>query len=145
MVMGKSVMLGLMTFGLLSTPADAQSKACGDIAQGNGVVDIEDLLKLLGAYGSTNAAANIVGSDKIDIEDLLAVLGQYGSKCKRSSGAGKPGLVFEVSWPCFPTVESWYSSTGTLWALRVTPACLPGERRLTTGKASTSPTWARRS
>ena len=36
--------------------------------------------------GSKDAGKNIVGGITIDIEDLLALLGQYGSKCSRGGG-----------------------------------------------------------
>ena len=36
--------------------------------------------------GSKDAGKNIVGGTTIDIEDLLALLGQYGSKCSRGGG-----------------------------------------------------------
>ena len=36
--------------------------------------------------GRTNAKINLQGSTRIDIEDLLTLLGQYGSKCTYLEG-----------------------------------------------------------
>ena len=88
-MMRKMMLTGLMAVGLLVNPVASQK--CADIAGGNGKVDIEDLLSLLGAYGATNAKVNLVGSNKIDIEDLLALLGQYGKSCKSGGGGGGTG------------------------------------------------------
>ena len=51
---------------------------------GNKKIDIEDLLALLGKYGSKGSStgkADTNGDKTVDIEDLLHVLGQYGAKC----------------------------------------------------------------
>jgi hypothetical protein len=40
-----------------------------------------DLLAVLSKFGQTSKAANLAGSTKIDIEDLLVMLGRYGSTC----------------------------------------------------------------
>ena len=89
-------MLKTIAVALLLGSCAAQDKPCADIAEGNGRVDIEDLLGILSAYGSSNAKVNVVGSNKIDIEDLLAVLGQYGEKCSRKSDSAKTGMYFEA-------------------------------------------------
>merc|ERR1712166_1421880 len=47
-----------------------------------GDLDIEDLLVLLGAYGSSKASGDVNKSGKVDIEDLLVLLGSYGKSKK---------------------------------------------------------------
>ena len=87
---------------LLATSASlVTAQKCADVAGNNGKVDIEDLLALLGAYGSSNAKVNLVGSNQIDIEDLLALLGQYGRKCRGAPPPpprppGEQGMYLEV-------------------------------------------------
>jgi len=48
----------------------------------SGKIDIEDLLVLLGAYGSSKASGDVNKSGKVDIEDLLVLLGSYGKSKK---------------------------------------------------------------
>tara|TARA_B100000795_G_scaffold184256_1_gene139827 strand:- start:104 stop:301 length:198 start_codon:yes stop_codon:yes gene_type:complete len=53
-------------------------------------INIEDLLRLLGAYGRTGTQSANINSDtrradinsdnKVNIEDLLSLLGSYGGK-----------------------------------------------------------------
>ena len=49
--MGHMVMMTAMTIGVLLAPATAQK--CTDLAQGDGKVNIEDLLVVLGQFGTT--------------------------------------------------------------------------------------------
>jgi hypothetical protein len=52
-------MLKTIAVALLLGSCAAQDKPCADIAEGNGRVDIEDLLGILSAYGSSNAKVNV--------------------------------------------------------------------------------------
>eukprot|EP01048_Picozoa_sp_COSAG05_P036448 COSAG05_NODE_16428_length_346_cov_0.842105_1_plen_96_part_10 len=69
------------------------SKACADIVP-NGVIDIEDLLALLGDYGKKGASvkSDIVKNKVVDIEDLLALLGSYGKKTTCAKSSPLPGI-----------------------------------------------------
>jgi hypothetical protein len=58
------------------------AKKCPGDADGNKVVNIEDLLILLGTYGGSGTQkADFDGNKKVNIEDLLILLGKYGTKC----------------------------------------------------------------
>ncbi|MHC5023465.1 MAG: DUF7453 family protein [Planctomycetota bacterium] len=57
--------------GAVPCPADD----CGD---GNGSVDIVDLLALLAAWGDAGGACDIVPDGSVDIQDLLALLAAWG-------------------------------------------------------------------
>eukprot|EP01043_Picozoa_sp_COSAG02_P028917 COSAG02_NODE_1776_length_10963_cov_3.430136_3_plen_553_part_00 len=66
-----------------STPfPDAPTSAVvGDI-NGDMIVDVNDLLLLLGSYGSTSTAAlrnDVNGDGSIDVNDLLLLLGNFGN------------------------------------------------------------------
>ena len=71
---------------------------CVDVT-GDGTVDIEDLLAVLGDYGKsgTGLKADVNSDKKVDIEDLLALLGGYGKKCNRKPGSGTE--CNEAKWP----------------------------------------------
>ena len=77
--MGHMVMMTAMTFiGVLLAPATAQK--CADLAQGDGKVNIEDLLVVLGQFGTTceqkncSAVSQINGTkcDQVGCFDLMA-------------------------------------------------------------------------
>ena len=73
-------MLQICFHPILSTTQDV----CADVVQ-NGVVDIEDLLKVLGDFGDSGKSDSDVVQDsanKVNIEDLLAILSAYGQKTK---------------------------------------------------------------
>merc|ERR1711990_1340618 len=60
----------------------AAAKKCPGDADGNKVVNIKDLLILLGSYGKSGTQkADFDGNKKVNIEDLLILLGKYGKKC----------------------------------------------------------------
>lgn len=62
--------------------ADVGSPCVGDI-NGDGVVDVSDLLAMLGAWGSCpGCAADLNGDGVVDVSDLLMLLGAWGS-CPR--------------------------------------------------------------
>ncbi|MCI0365874.1 MAG: hypothetical protein L0219_18600 [Phycisphaerales bacterium] len=63
-------------------PDECESASCvADIApEGapDGVVNVADLLAVIGAWGSTRGPADINGDGIVDVEDLLSVVGNWG-------------------------------------------------------------------
>ena len=60
---------------------DAQVECVGDVT-GDLLVDVNDLLGLLSAFGQTGELAEDITSDLVvDVNDLLALLGEFGSSC----------------------------------------------------------------
>jgi len=49
----------------------------GPDVNGDGVVDLDDLLAVLAAFGTADPGADVDGSGTVDLEDLLAVLGGW--------------------------------------------------------------------
>jgi hypothetical protein len=63
-------------------PPPPSGKKCKGDTDGNKVINIEDLLAVLGEYGKSGISkADFDANKKVDIEDLLIVLGAYGKKC----------------------------------------------------------------
>jgi len=65
-------LLGVLAFARADCPSDIN---------GTGTTDIDDLLALIGAWGSCPAppcAADIDGDDDIDVDDMLILLGAFG-------------------------------------------------------------------
>lgn len=57
----------------------APSNPCpADISDGNGVVDIDDLLVIINNWGWTFSAGDITGNGNVDIDDLLIVINAWG-------------------------------------------------------------------
>jgi len=71
LIVGNSGDVSLMVFYAadLECPADVT---------GDGVVDVLDLLELLGTWGQTGGAADINGDGIVDVLDLVALLGAWG-------------------------------------------------------------------
>lgn len=57
----------------------AQRVNTADI-NGDGLVDVEDLLQLLAAWGSIGGPADVNGDGVVDVEDLLLVLAAWGDR-----------------------------------------------------------------
>jgi hypothetical protein len=57
-----------------STPAPI----LGDI-DGDGDVDLNDLLALIAAWGTADAASDLNGDGVVDLDDLLLLLAHFGS------------------------------------------------------------------
>ena len=53
---------------------------CTTDGNGDGVVDVTDLLGLLGQYGGAGSYDSN-GNGAVDVSDLLALLGEYGRSC----------------------------------------------------------------
>jgi hypothetical protein len=64
---------------IIVIPSQIGGKTClpADLNK-SGKIDVEDLLMLLGAYGSSKASGDVNKSGKVDIEDLLVLLGTWG-------------------------------------------------------------------
>ncbi len=52
--------------------------ACPEDFDGNGSVDIDDLLSLIGGFGSADPTLDLNGSGFVDIDDLLILIGAWG-------------------------------------------------------------------
>lgn len=52
----------------------------GDFNQ-NGIVDVDDLLALISAYGQSNDQYDLDGNSLIDVNDVLLMLGYFGDSC----------------------------------------------------------------
>jgi hypothetical protein len=62
---------------LVLTVEDNQDPCDGDV-NGDGVVDVSDLLALLDAWGTSNTTADLNTDGIVDVEDLLVLLGDWG-------------------------------------------------------------------
>ena len=107
------MLTGLMAVGLLVNPVASQK--CADIAGGNGKVDIEDLLALLGQYGKSCKSSppplpgggNIKGM-YIDVYPYKAGLrlSALENPSSNNNWAGMPPLVEHVE----RSTDLWYSN-----------------------------------
>jgi hypothetical protein len=64
---------------------------CGADTNGDGAVDVNDLLGVLSAFGSADAAADMNDDGSVDVNDLLGVLSDFGgdlSACGADGGGG---------------------------------------------------------
>ncbi|MEE2907334.1 MAG: hypothetical protein VX527_05810 [Planctomycetota bacterium] len=52
-----------------------------DCGNSNGVIDVDDLLALIGQYGTADGC-DIDGSGLVDVNDLLSMLGVFGDTCE---------------------------------------------------------------
>jgi hypothetical protein len=55
---------------------------CPGDADGDGAVDLNDLLAVLGAFGTTSTDGDIDGDGVVDLDDLLSVLSAFGGVCE---------------------------------------------------------------
>ena len=60
---------------------------CTTDGNGDGVVDVTDLLGLLGQYGGAGSYDSN-GNGAVDVTDLLALLGEYGRSCGGNACTG---------------------------------------------------------
>lgn len=64
----------------ISSSECLEDNSCPEDVVGNdGVVDVEDILGLLGEFGTTNADFDIDGSGSVDVGDILAVIAAWGA------------------------------------------------------------------
>jgi hypothetical protein len=55
------------------------SETCPADLNGSSSVDVDDLLAVINAWGTTGGPADINGSGTVDVDDLLAVINAWGS------------------------------------------------------------------
>jgi hypothetical protein len=51
---------------------------CEGDFDGDGAVDVDDLLSVINAYGTFNSTCDLDGNSYIDIDDILILIGMYG-------------------------------------------------------------------
>jgi hypothetical protein len=51
---------------------------CPPDVTGDSLVNVNDLLAVIGAWGSAGGPADINGDNLVDVDDLLAVIGAWG-------------------------------------------------------------------
>ena len=82
--------LAALSAGGVGCPGDVNS---------DGVVDVNDLLALLSAFGTTtDAGSDITGDGLVDVNDLLQCLSAFGNTCTAAAAAPAPAPVAAV--PC---------------------------------------------
>ena len=69
-----------------------QSGTCSDL-NGDGTVNVSDLLMLLAAYGQ-DASGDTNGDGATDVSDLLALLAAYGAAQNCGGGSGSQPITF---------------------------------------------------
>ena len=57
---------------------------------GDGVINVSDLLDLLAAFGSTDAASDVDGNGRVNVSDLLDILSMFGTSCSTTTPAACP-------------------------------------------------------
>lgn len=102
-----SCVRSLAAAALLVLPAAAQNTICDADLDGDLVVDVDDLLVLLSAYGGS-AAGDMNADGQTNVNDLLILLGNYGGTCTQSATACLTAVAGDS---CFGHVE-WAMSTG---------------------------------
>jgi hypothetical protein len=62
---------------------DGEPDACGmpGDADGNGVINVDDILIIIGNYGCVNCPGDLNGDGVIDVNDLLIVLNCWWGDC----------------------------------------------------------------
>ncbi len=60
---------------------DECDDSCPGDADGNGVINVDDVLNVLGSYGSNNGDGDINGDGVCNVDDVLEVLSYFGSEC----------------------------------------------------------------
>jgi hypothetical protein len=60
----------------------AEDTTCSEDVNGDGQVDVNDLLEIIGKWGPCSGCpADVDGSGEVDVNDVLAVLGYWGQDC----------------------------------------------------------------
>ena len=61
---------------------DCEATSCAEDLNGNGMIEVSDVLLLLGDFGCTeNCAADIDGDGSVGVTDVLLLLAAYGEDC----------------------------------------------------------------
>jgi hypothetical protein len=71
---------GFVFLGEGTECASTSCEQCPGDFDGNGAIDVDDLLALISVYGTEDADHDLDGDALISVEDLLILLAQYG-KC----------------------------------------------------------------
>jgi len=72
----------------------SSANSCSGDVDGSATVDVNDLLQLLGDFGSAGAGGSDLNSDGVvDVNDLLALLSAFGTECTGGSGGGGGAAV----------------------------------------------------
>ncbi len=64
--------------GTLCGDADACGVSCTEDINSDGVIDVTDLLEIVGGWGSTDSELDLNGNGVVDTPDLLAVIAAWG-------------------------------------------------------------------
>jgi Ca2+-binding EF-hand superfamily protein len=65
--------------GLRSFTSWGYASACPEDVNGDGFVDVEDLLAVLAAWGQTGVPADVNTDGVVDVADLLLILAAWGT------------------------------------------------------------------
>jgi choice-of-anchor B domain-containing protein len=63
---------------ILISAIECEAPCLGDVANGDGQVDVNDLLAIIAAWNTSNPQFDIDGSGQVDVNDLLIVIGAWG-------------------------------------------------------------------
>jgi len=96
----RSMLIAGMALAAGATDANTSRRQmqedCADIS-GDGTVAVDDLLQLLAAYGSSDAAADVNSDGTVDVADLLGLLAGYGSNCSRDAGSACAFSIYKFN------------------------------------------------
>ena len=65
----------------VATVSAQDDPACDSDVNADGVVNVTDLLELLGAFGSADSASDSNGDGIVNVADLLALLSVFSQEC----------------------------------------------------------------
>jgi murein tripeptide amidase MpaA len=64
--------------GIQVSRIECEDTPCPGDMDGSGAVDVNDVLQVLGAYGSNDPAGDVNGDGTVDVNDILAVVAAFG-------------------------------------------------------------------
>jgi len=110
-------------------------KIPGDV-NGDDVVDVNDLLALLGQWGQPDGAADINNDGTVNVNDLLILLANWGQE---SDTTPPPAPV--ISSPTHPDEGEWYDNNDPLfeWTTPDDPSGIAGYSYVLDQSSSTTP------
>jgi hypothetical protein len=86
---------GLVDDALTCVYVDTSGSGCAEDLDSDGLVNVNDLLAILSAFGSDGTGGGDVdGNGTVDVNDLLQLLSAFGSECSGGGGGGA------VATPC---------------------------------------------
>jgi hypothetical protein len=74
----------IMAMAVSTSVAWAGAGSCPGDATGDGVVDVDDIVAVVLAFGSTDPDADVTGDGIVDVDDIVAVVLDFG--CEASTG-----------------------------------------------------------